>query len=198
MTRNSPAGPGAEFWRPVGDFNGLGAKNCHREWGPDLEGAPRVDGTVIASEARRASAAERQTSAFAAIGDSARSGLPDRPASPRVKPAGPRDDASPPWRLPRFGFSWLAAVSLRSPRREVLDSLGFPWILSSESRLFNGLRGLFAGGLFRAPGSPRCQPRHDGGPRSRHVERRGCSWAETLPIFLIFCKYLLSRHCRFS
>jgi hypothetical protein len=23
-----------------------------------------------------------------------------------------------------------------------LDSLGFPWILSSESRLFNGLRGL--------------------------------------------------------
>jgi hypothetical protein len=32
-----------------------------------------------------------------------------------------------------------------------LDFLGFPWILSSESKLFNGLRGFFAGRKFLAP-----------------------------------------------
>jgi hypothetical protein len=31
-----------------------------------------------------------------------------------------------------------------------LDSLGFPWILSSESRLFNGLRGLKRGKVYGA------------------------------------------------
>jgi hypothetical protein len=32
-----------------------------------------------------------------------------------------------------------------------LDFLGFPWILSSESRLFNGLRGIKRGSFFFAP-----------------------------------------------
>jgi hypothetical protein len=32
-----------------------------------------------------------------------------------------------------------------------LDFLGFSWILSFESRHFNGLRGLFAGGIFLGP-----------------------------------------------
>jgi hypothetical protein len=32
-----------------------------------------------------------------------------------------------------------------------LDFLGFAWILSSESRLFNGLRGINAGKVFEAP-----------------------------------------------
>jgi hypothetical protein len=31
-----------------------------------------------------------------------------------------------------------------------LDSLGFPWILSFESSLFNGLRGINRGGFFLA------------------------------------------------
>jgi hypothetical protein len=31
-----------------------------------------------------------------------------------------------------------------------LDFLGFPWILSSESRLFNGLRGWKRGNFFLA------------------------------------------------
>jgi hypothetical protein len=35
----------------------------------------------------------------------------------------------------------------------VLDFLGFPWILSSESRLINGLRGIFGGNIF-TPLSP--------------------------------------------
>jgi hypothetical protein len=36
------------------------------------------------------------------------------------------------------------------PRKQGLDFLGFPWILSSESRLFNGLRGIFGGRKFLA------------------------------------------------
>jgi hypothetical protein len=32
----------------------------------------------------------------------------------------------------------------------VLDFLGFPWILSCESSLFNGLCGIFAGSFFLA------------------------------------------------
>jgi hypothetical protein len=37
----------------------------------------------------------------------------------------------------RVGFPWIS-----------LDFLGFPWILSSESRLINGLRGIFRGRFF--------------------------------------------------
>jgi hypothetical protein len=33
----------------------------------------------------------------------------------------------------------------------VLDCLGFPWILSSESRLFNGLHGMKRGNFFLSP-----------------------------------------------
>jgi hypothetical protein len=43
------------------------------------------------------------------------------------------------------------AVSLRRPRSDVFDFLGFPWILSSESSLFNGLRGLKRGNFFLSP-----------------------------------------------
>jgi hypothetical protein len=32
-----------------------------------------------------------------------------------------------------------------------LEKLGFPWILSSESRLINGLRGIFVGRNFARP-----------------------------------------------
>jgi hypothetical protein len=32
----------------------------------------------------------------------------------------------------------------------LLEKLGFPWILSSESRLINGLRGIFARIIFLA------------------------------------------------
>jgi hypothetical protein len=53
-----------------------------------------------------------------------------------------------------FGFSWLVPVSLR---RLPDQRVGFPWILSSESRLINGLRGkkrerIFLG-AFRAVSS---------------------------------------------
>jgi hypothetical protein len=54
----------------------------------------------------------------------------------------------PGWRAHPFGFPWQVAVSLRNPRFELLDLFGFPWILSSESRLFNGLREINAEKFF--------------------------------------------------
>jgi hypothetical protein len=50
-----------------------------------------------------------------------------------------------------FGFSWPLAVSLRKPPFIGLDCLGFPWILSCESILFNRLRGLKRGNFFLSP-----------------------------------------------
>jgi hypothetical protein len=52
--------------------------------------------------------------------------------------------------LDRFGFSWTIAVVPRTARKQGLDFLGFPWILSFESRLFNGLRGIKRGKYFHA------------------------------------------------
>ena len=42
----------------------------------------------------------------------------------------------------RLGFLGSCRFRCKIPRSDLLDSLGFPWILSSESRLFNGLRGV--------------------------------------------------------
>jgi hypothetical protein len=52
--------------------------------------------------------------------------------------------------LDRFGFSWTIAVLPRTARKQGLDFLGFPWILSFESRLFNGLRRICGGRKFLA------------------------------------------------
>ena len=49
----------------------------------------------------------------------------------------------------RLGFLGAWPFRWESPSR-VLDCLGFPWILSSESRLFNGLRGLKRETFFSA------------------------------------------------
>jgi len=43
-----------------------------------------------------------------------------------------------------------------------LEKLGFPWILSSEMSLFNGLRGIFGGQNFCAALSFEDVPRDDG------------------------------------
>jgi hypothetical protein len=45
-----------------------------------------------------------------------------------------------------------------------LEKLGFPWILSSESSLINGLRGIFAGEDFARPFSVATGRRGPGGP----------------------------------
>jgi hypothetical protein len=57
-----------------------------------------------------------------------------------------------------FGFSWPLAVSLRKPP---LMTVGFPWILSSGSRLFNGLRSLRRRKFF-LPLFPSRSKRRDG------------------------------------
>jgi hypothetical protein len=52
----------------------------------------------------------------------------------------------------------LAAKSLLFGAWISLDFLGFPWILSCEARLINGLHGIFAGNIF-APLSPLRDPK---------------------------------------
>jgi hypothetical protein len=73
----------------------------------------------------------------------------------------------------RFGFSWIVIVSLRKPPKRV----GFPWILSSESRLFNGLRGIFLEKFFLLLLSV-AWAISVGGIRFWHAEGRDCSWAK--------------------
>ena len=67
---------------------------------------------------------------------------------------------------------------------------GFPWILSSESRLINGLRGIFAEKFFLAllPGARIEEARTtDPGRRKRRAVHRA-----SLALFLIFCKIILT------
>jgi hypothetical protein len=47
----------------------------------------------------------------------------------------------------------------RTARKQGLDFLGFPWILSSESRLFNGLRGILREENFSRPFAARAAAR---------------------------------------
>jgi hypothetical protein len=58
-----------------------------------------------------------------------------------------------------------------------LDFLGFPWILSSESRLFNALRGESVANFF-ARFLLCAERRRDGSPESRPVEVQDCSWGK--------------------
>ena len=50
--------------------------------------------------------------------------------------AGPGDRAAAPAGL---GFLGRSPFRCENPRSELLDFLGFPWILSSDMSLFNGL-----------------------------------------------------------
>ena len=69
----------------------------------------------------------------------------------------------------RLGFLGAWPFRSQSPHLRLLDSLGFPWILSSESRLINGLQGtnrpvFFAfvlGGSRRRDGSQQLGLRED-------------------------------------
>jgi hypothetical protein len=56
-----------------------------------------------------------------------------------------------------------------------LDFLGFPWILSSEMSLFNGLRGIFAENIFSALSTVENPGR---GQRLGDAEAQDCSWTE--------------------
>jgi hypothetical protein len=58
-----------------------------------------------------------------------------------------------------------------------LDSLGFPWILSSETRLINTLHGRKRGNFFLSP-FPWRSKRHNGRLWSLHAEAQDCSWGQ--------------------
>jgi hypothetical protein len=53
-----------------------------------------------------------------------------------------------------LGFLGVWPFGREGPRGGGLDSLGFPWILSSESRLFNGLHGFSWEEFFSFPFPP--------------------------------------------
>jgi hypothetical protein len=52
------------------------------------------------------------------------------------------------WSVDPFGFLGRSLFRCENPRFELLDLFGFPWILSSGSRLFNGLREISAEKFF--------------------------------------------------
>jgi hypothetical protein len=86
----------------------------------------------------------------------------------------------------RFGFSWLVAFWLRIPRFRGLEKLGFPWIISSESSLINGLHGIDREQFFLRLLSPRTS-RRKRQPTNWQGEGTDCSLGK-LTQFLIFCK----------
>src|SRR4029077_7334414 len=69
-----------------------------------------------------------------------------------------------------------------APRSRGLDFLGFPWILSSESRLFNGLHGIERGKFFLAV-LPWHSQRRNGSLRSRPCGSAGLLMGRAKPDF---------------
>jgi hypothetical protein len=75
-----------------------------------------------------------------------------------------------------------------NPRFEALDFLGFPWILSSKTRLINGLHGIFSEKFFARPGSREKKPER--APAVDAIRKGGVVHGATLLQFLIFCNQL--------
>ena len=71
-----------------------------------------------------------------------------------------------------------------------MEKLGFPWILSSEMSVFNGLRGTLRGKIFVGP------PAHERGPdgsgRVYGMRKRGSVHETNLTIILVSRKQLLA------
>jgi hypothetical protein len=80
-------------------------------------------------------------------------------------------------RRPGLGFLGTCAFRCENPRFWGLEKLGFPWILSSESRLINGLHAIFRTDFFLTLLSSR-KSRRNGGPTIRHAEGMDCSWGQ--------------------
>ena len=78
----------------------------------------------------------------------------------------------------RFGFSWAAAISRRKPPFRGLEKLGFPWILSCEMSLFNGLRRILAEKNFSRPLAPLRAARGGSARAWGIAEGRNCSWGK--------------------
>jgi hypothetical protein len=84
----------------------------------------------------------------------------------------------------QFGFSWTRPVSGQNPDLRLLDFFGFPWILSSESRLINGLCGIKRAKIFLRRSSAASSARTGAHGRGR---AEGQNWSSTtlarLPVF---------------
>jgi tRNA nucleotidyltransferase/poly(A) polymerase len=90
--------------------------------------------------------------------------------------------------LDRFGFSCTIAVLPRTVRKQGLDFLEFPWILSSESRLFNELRGILREENFSRPFAAR--QRAGTGAGILTMQKRSVAHRASLTHFLLFCNQL--------
>jgi hypothetical protein len=90
--------------------------------------------------------------------------------------------------LDRSGLDCLGPWRFRfeNPSFQVLDFLGFPWILSSESSLINGLRWIFAEKFFAALSPWRWSAR-EGILLSWRAEAQNCSYAK-LSFISVFIK----------
>jgi len=91
----------------------------------------------------------------------------------------------------RFGFSWPAPFRCQDKVYGLLDFLGFPWILSSETRLINGLRAILAAREFRAAFPARAR-RAERAPSVLGMRKGRTVHAASLARFLI-----LSINCSF-
>jgi hypothetical protein len=91
----------------------------------------------------------------------------------------------------RLGFLSPGPFRREDPRLWVLDSLGFPWILSSESRLFNGLRGFLPEEYF-SPVFPGVMKGPQRASAVKAMRKGGIVHAASLIWFLIYCKKLSS------
>src|ERR1700722_20067750 len=80
-------------------------------------------------------------------------------------------------RRPGLGFLGTSPFRCENPRFCGLEKLGFPWILSSESRFINGLHDIFSERFFLAPLSSGTS-RRNGDPTMRYAKRTDCSWGK--------------------
>ena len=90
---------------------------------------------------------------------------------------------------------WPPAVSIQNPESGALI-LGFPWILSSKSRLFNGLHGFFREKFFLAL-FPAIQP-PERAPVVAAMRKCRIAHGSSLVWFLIFCNRLSSEPLPFG
>jgi hypothetical protein len=81
------------------------------------------------------------------------------------------------WGQPSLGFLGSSPFRDEDPRLSGLEFLGFPWIHSSESRLFNGLRGVQLKGFF-SPAFVLSPDPGAGKPTIWRAKGTDCSWGK--------------------
>ena len=77
-----------------------------------------------------------------------------------------------------LGFLGASRFGRENPHKSLLDFLGFPWILSSESRLINGLHAIFAERIFPRAFPLSFEAREREPTVEVHAEAQDCSWGK--------------------